>query len=81
MFLCAKCKSRLCPDCREIEAEYEQLLENYKRQNATLSAQIENVNDRLAAAEGRARTFESVAKMGYPEVITKWMDGLATRGD
>lgn len=77
MFLCTQCKRSLCPDCKEIESEYEELLQHYKQQNSNLSAKVEKVQRELDAMRRRAESFESVAKLGYPEVITKWMDSLA----
>jgi len=44
----------MCPDCREITDEYEELLSNWKRANFALEQRIEEMEYELAGAKVRA---------------------------
>lgn len=72
--LCTRCKALMCPDCREIAEEYEELLSNWKHANLALEQRIEEKGIELALIEARANDWEKLAKLGYPEMIQRWMD-------
>jgi len=74
--LCGRCKAVMCADCLAIAEEYEELLLNKNRALATLQSELDRWKAEAGQAKRRAENFESVAKLGYPEVIQKWMDSL-----
>ena len=56
--LCTRCKALMCPDCREIAEEYEELLSNWKRANFALEQRIEKME---REAEGNERKRREAA--------------------
>lgn len=79
-FLCTRCKQAMCPDCLSIADEYQVLLANSKRYMGAADAKIRDLQDQLKLAQSSHKDWERLAKLGYPEVITQWMDSQeATR--
>jgi predicted DNA-binding WGR domain protein len=73
-FICRQCKDLMCDDCRSISEEYEQLLTNYKRENAEGSARVKQLERELESANRRSAMWEEQAKLGYPDVVKAWID-------
>lgn len=78
-FLCARCKQAMCPDCLSIADEYQTLLGNNRRYLAAADDRIRDLQDQLKLALGSRKDWERLAKLGYPEVITRWMDQEITK--
>jgi hypothetical protein len=73
-FLCARCRAAMCPDCLEIADEYAELLQMRTRELGRYAAQVDDLKYQLDLARKAAADWERTAKLGYPEVIQKWMD-------
>jgi len=61
----------------KIIAEYETLLRNWKHTYAALERKLNTVTEELRVANANAAKWEEIAKLGYPDVITHWMDSLS----
>jgi len=79
--LCGQCRAVICADCLAISEEYEELLLNKNRALASAQAEVDRLQAEVLQAKRRADRFEGVAKLGYPEVIQKWMDSLEAQPD
>jgi hypothetical protein len=76
--LCSRCRVAMCADCRAIAEEYEDLLRNWQAQHARQACEIAALQENLTLARAQAAHWETVAKLGLPEVISKWMDSIVT---
>ena len=73
-FLCTQCTQNMCPDCLSIADEYAELLGNHQRYLSAADDRIHDLLDQLKLAQNSRKDWERLAKLGYPEVITQWMD-------
>lgn len=78
-FLCTRCRKLMCTDCRQIADEYAELLQNHQRAAFNGTKEIEDLRRKLAEAERRAAAYEEVSKMGFPELMRKFIDSEAAK--
>lgn len=64
----------MCPDCLQIADEYAELLKNHQRAAYAGTEKIEELKRQLAREVRRADDYEKIAKLGYPEILQKWID-------
>lgn len=74
--LCTRCRAAMCPDCLEITDEYVTLLQNFKRANLLLEHHLKDLEQKLELITASRDDWERMAKLGYPEIIQKWMESL-----
>ncbi len=73
-FLCTRCTQLMCQDCKEIANEYQTLLGNNRRYLAAADDRIRDLQHQLELVQSSRKDWERLAKLGYPKVITQWMD-------
>lgn len=72
--VCGRCRIVMCEDCLSITDEYAELLQNHQHAAYDGTNEIETLRKDLARAKTTSKMWEDLAKLGYPDVIQKWMD-------
>ena len=73
-----KTRTTMLNDEREICDEWEHLAKSRAQQLMTATYELEQMQKRMDAAERKAARYEEISKLGYPELMQKFIDWLAT---